>query len=233
MHRAIASLFVLVIFAASGASGDTLELIDGRRIEGKFRGGSSEMLHFEIDGVLRAVPVGDVVSVRLPGADSVKPQQPASAGPAQQATGPAQQTTGPAQQAAAAPQQPAPVRVAAGTRLRVRLLDALDPRISTAGDRFSALLETELQHEGRPVVPAQSRVTGRVAEVRTGPMGGLSLELTELKLAGRPQPIVTGTQQPVASGAEAPAAPAAPADRIPAGALLEFRLLQPFDVTLP
>jgi hypothetical protein len=226
MHRAIASLFVLVIFAASGASGDTLELIDGRRIEGKFRGGSSEMLHFEIDGVLRAVPVGDVVSVRLPGADSVKPQQPASAGPAQQATGPAQQ-------AAAAPQQPAPVRVAAGTRLRVRLLDALDPRISTAGDRFSALLETELQHEGRPVVPAQSRVTGRVAEVRTGPMGGLSLELTELKLAGRPQPIVTGTQQPVASGAEAPAAPAAPADRIPAGALLEFRLLQPFDVTLP
>jgi hypothetical protein len=72
-----------------------------------------------------------------------------------------------------------------------------------------------------------------VAEVRTGPMGGLSLELTELQLAGRPQPIVTGTQQPVASGGEAPAAPAASADRIPAGALLEFRLLQPFDVALP
>jgi hypothetical protein len=47
------------------------------------------------------------------------------------------------------------------------------------------------------------------------------------------QALVTGTQQRVATGSDAPAAPAPATQRIPAGTLLEFRLLQPFEVPLP
>ena len=66
----------------------------------------------------------------------------------------------------------------------------------------------------------------------TGPTGGFTLELTALQIGEASQPIVTGSQQSVAGSGGAPAAPAASAERIQAGTLLEFRLLQPFDVRL-
>ena len=213
MRHLLPTLFVACA-AAVGALADTLELTDGRVLEGHFRGGNAELLHFEIDGVLRAVPVTDIVSVRFPGAQAAQP-----AGPAAQAT-------------PVAPPQPAVAQVPAGTRLRIRLVDTLDPRVDTAGDRFSGLLDMELQLAGTAVVPSQSRVYGRIAEIRSGPAGGLSLELTELQVAGVLQPLVTGTQQLVATGSDSPAAPAPATERIPAGTLLEFRLLQPFEVPL-
>jgi len=212
MRRFLSALFAGCAVAAA-AYADTLELTDGRVLEGRFRGGNAELLHFEIDGVLRAVPVTDIVSVRFPGAQAAQP-------------------AGAAQAAPAAPPQPAVARVPAGTRLRIRLLDTLDPRVDTAGDRFSGLLDMELQLDGTAVVPSQSRVYGRIVEIRSGPAGGLSLELTELQLAGVLQSLVTGTQQLAATGSDSPAAPAPATERIPAGTLLEFRLLQPFEVPL-
>lgn len=212
MRHFLAALVVACSAAPNVAFADTLVLIDGRVLEGSFRGGTSEFLHFEIDGRLRAVPVTDIVSVGFPGAQAAQPAGQAAPAP---------------------PPQPTVARVPAGTRLRIRLLDALDPRVDTAGDRFSGLLEMELQHEGTAVVPSQSRVYGRISEIRGGPAGGLSLELTELQVAGVLQPLVTGTQQLVATGSDAPAAPAPATQRIPAGTLLEFRLLQPFEVPLP
>jgi hypothetical protein len=215
MRHVFAALVAACIAAPSAVAADTLELTDGRVLQGSFRGGTPELLHFEIDGVLRAVPVTDVVSVRFPGA-----QSPQAAGPAAQVAPPA-------------PPQPVVARVPAGTRLRIRLVDTLDPRLQTTGDRFSGLLEMELQHDGTTVVAPQSRVYGRISEIRGGPAGGLSLELTELQVAGVLQPIVTGTQQLATTGSDSPAAPAAATERIPAGTLLEFRLLQPFEVALP
>ncbi len=210
MRRAFATL--VVACTAPIALADTLELRDGRVLQGSFRGGTPELLHFEIDGVLRAVPVTDIVAIGFPGAHAPQP-----AGPAAQA-------------AQAARPQPAVARVPAGTRLRIRLVDGLDPRLDTTGDRFTGLLDMELQHEGTTVVASQSRVYGRISG---GTAGGLSLELTELQVAGVLQPIVTGTQQLAATGSDSPAAPAPATERIPAGTLLEFRLLQPFEVPLP
>jgi hypothetical protein len=211
MRRLLASLAAACL-AAPHAIADTLELVDGRVLQGHFRGGSAEMLHFEIDGVLRAVPVTDVVSVRFPGAETLAAAKPAA-------------------QAAPTAPTPAIARVPAGTRLRVRLLEAIDPRRHTAGDRISGLLELELQQGGRSVVPSQSRVSGRISQIGSGP-GGVSLELTELQIGAAMKPIVTGTQQQfAAAGGDVPAAPDT-TPGLPAGTLLEFRLLQPFDVQL-
>jgi hypothetical protein len=60
----------------------------------------------------------------------------------------------------------------------------------------------------------------------------MSLELTGLQIGKTVQPLTTGSQQLAQAAAGAPAAQAPAGDRIPAGTLLEFRLLQPFDVPL-
>ena len=205
MPRSLALALVLALPLAAAA--DTLTLRDGRVLQGVYRGGTAEMLHFEIDGTLRGVPVGDVVSVSFLGR---KPGDPAPT----------------AQQAAPAPSV---ARVAAGTRLRVRLSDTLDPHTNAVGDRFAGLLEMELQAAGTTIVTSGSKVVGRITQADAGAM---TLELLSLQIGETTQAIVTWTQQTVAGPGGAPAAPAPASDRIPSGSLFEFRLLQPFDVRL-
>ena len=209
MRRLATFAPLLSLAFAVAASGDTLELRDGRVIEGHYKGGTAEMLHFEINGVLHGVPLTDVLSVDFLG------RRPGDA-------------TGAAAQPAPAP--PAAARVAAGTRLRVRLAESLDARTSAPGDSFTAALEMELQANGTTIVGSGSQVFGKVTEFSPG--GGFTLELTSLQIGETAQPIVTGTQQSVPGGGGGPAAPAPDAGRLSAGTLLEFRLLQPFDVRL-
>lgn len=211
MRRLLAALIPLAVAVPIASGGDTLELRDGRVLQGRYRGGTAEMLHFEIDGALRGVPVNDVLSLGFLGRQPGDPPAPA---------------------ARQAPAAPSVARVAAGTRLRMRLSDTLDPHSNVPGDRFRGVLEMELQAAGATIVASGSPVEGKVAAVGSGPSGALSLELTALRIGDATQPIVTGSQQEVAAGGGAPAAQAPAAERIPAGALLEFRLLQPFDVRL-
>jgi hypothetical protein len=208
MRRLLATLVPLAL--AMAAHADTIELRDGRVLQGTYRGGTPEMVHFEIDGVLRGVPVSDLLSLNFLGRRAGDPAAPA----AQQAP----------------PAEPSVARVAAGTRLRVRLSDALDSHSNVAGDRFRGVLEMELQAAGKTIVASGSPVEGKVTSVES--TGALSLELTALQIGSGSQPIVTGSQQGVAVGDSAPAAPAPAAERISSGTLLEFRLLKPFDVPL-
>jgi hypothetical protein len=209
MRRLLATLVPLSLALSVAAAADTLELRDGRVLQGNYKGGTAEMLHFEIDGVLHGVPLTDVVSVGFLGRRPGDPSSPA------------------AQQAPAAP---AVARVAAGTRLRVRLSDTLDPRVNTPGDSFRGALEMELQANGTTIVASGSPVFGKIADFTSA--GGFSLELSGLQIGETAQPIVTGSQQSVGGAGGRPAAPAPAADRLTAGTLLEFRLLQPFDVRL-
>ena len=203
MRRLLAALAPLSLALAVTAVGDTLELRDGRVLQGSYKGGTAEMLHFEIDGVLHGVPLADVLSVGFLG------RRPGDA-------------TGPA--------APATARVAAGTRLRVRLTDTLDPRVNTPGDSFGATLEMELQANGTTIVASGSPVFGKIADFSGA--GGFTLELSALQIGETAQPIVTGSQQSLSGAGSGPAARAPEAERLPAGTLLEFRLLQPFDVRL-
>jgi hypothetical protein len=185
---------------------DKLEMRDGRVYEGSFKGGTADAVHFEVDGSLRAVPIGEVLGVLFLGREAG-----ASGAPAATAA-------------------PTAARVPAGTRLRVRLGDTLDPRSNVEGDRFSALLEMELQFGGRALVPARSRAYGKISEI--GPTGALSLELTGLQVGSGVQPLTTGSGQLAQAAGGSPAAQAPASERIAAGTLMEFRLLQPFDVPL-
>ena len=200
----------------------------------------------------QAFPVAEVRAVRFgkasaptaaQGAAAVQPPQTTGAPPATASAQPTRAAGQAAQPTAAAPAKPRTLSVPAGTRLRVRMADSLDARRSTVDDRFAAILEAPLVIEGVTVAPAGSKVYGKVAEAKIGgPMGShLKLELTELMISGQTLEILTGTHQLLeAAAANADPAKAAPAadaptagsDRILGGAILEFRLLQPFQVGL-
>jgi hypothetical protein len=216
MRRSPARLLAcLLALAAVSASADTLELRDGRVLQGTYKGGTAQQLHFEINGVLHGVPVTDVAGISFLGGKAGAAAPPAA----------------PAQPPAA----PSVARVAAGTRLRVRLSDTLDTHVNTEGDVFEGVLEMELKAAGKTIVAPRSAVSGRIAEIQGSPAGSLSLELTGLQVGEAMQPIVTGSQQILAVGGVPGSVPAAPdpeGNRIAAGTLLEFRLLQPFDVPL-
>ena len=150
-------------------------------------------------------------------------------------------TTAPAPPAAAGEAAPKSrrVQVPAGTRLRVKIADTVDPRRNAKGDRFSALLEVPLVAGGAAVVAAHSKVYGVItAAETTGPVQNrLVLELTEMTVQGHLVSIVTGTHkvlEPPTGGAP-PAKPAACGSRpgrVQSGTILEFRLLQPFEIPL-
>ena len=137
----------------------------------------------------------------------------------------------------AAPAAPRLARVEAGTRLRVRMVDGIDSRTAVVGDRFAASLETGLGLDGVAILPAGTKLYGQVAELRaTGPVATrLKLELTQLMLQGQLMPIVTGPHQLAETESAGPARastiPARPG--VGAGSVLEFRLLQPFELRIP
>lgn len=244
---AIAASAGLWLLAGTSAA-DVLETRDGRSLTGSFRGGTEEVVKFETAEGLHLVPVSKVKTLRFDEAPAEAAQAPAPT-PAPEREPRAPQATPPARvkppgrteqaarapQPAAAPVDPGPqqVVVPAGTRLRVRIADSLDPRQSAQGDRFAARLDAAIVAGGVTLAPERSTVYGVVSEARTtGPVPNrLQLELTELQIRGQRVPIVTGTQQPVTEGSDAPADAAPPQNaRIAGGTLLEFRLLQPLEV---
>jgi hypothetical protein len=219
--RSALCLASILIAVAVGA--DVLELRDGRTLEGRLRAANEALIHFETASGTVAVPVAEAAALRFAGPTSGKSDPPAGAAEDRPT------------RAAVATHS---VQIPAGTRLRVRVKDTLDPRRSTKGDRFAALLDGPIAAGEDAVVPDRAVAYGVISAASpTGPaMQQLRLELTELQIQGRRVEIVTG---PHARIAEAPrnGAPANAAEgttaRVPAGALLEFRLLQPLELQLP
>ena len=75
--RAIAAV-VLGLFFAGAAAADTLELKDGRVLQGRYLGGTQAVLRFEINGEVQAFNVTDAVAITFTG-NSGKTSAPAVA----------------------------------------------------------------------------------------------------------------------------------------------------------
>lgn len=225
------------------ATADTLKLKDGRALEGTFQGGSASVLKFEVSGTVHDIPVETVVSLTFSKVQTT--QAPAPRPPA------------------AATQTSVPITVNAGTRLMIRMENTLDTGKTKSGERFTSVLEADLVVNGVVVAPKGSQVYGKVVEsVKAKRVRGkakLLVELTDIKIKGQLQPIVSeqlgyegdksGTLKKVGAGA-AVGAIAGDAGKgavvggalavltkgkqiqIPAGTLLEFRLSQPLSVKL-
>jgi hypothetical protein len=81
LGRPICATILGLAFAAAAAA-DTLELKDGRVLQGRYLGGTQAVLRFEINGEVKTFPVSDAVAVTFTGGASASAYSSASPAPA-------------------------------------------------------------------------------------------------------------------------------------------------------
>jgi hypothetical protein len=170
---------ILVSFQTTWA--DTLELKNGQVVSGTYVGGTAGTVRFETSKGVQVYNTGEVLALTFSG-------QKSSA----TAKAPATKTSS-AKPAEAA--KPVTVTVPSGTTLLVRMGEGASSN-DKEGRRFTTILETDLTAEGVVIAKAGTRVYGRVEKSQqAGRYAGkstLDLRLTELTVAGKTVPIVTG-----------------------------------------
>jgi len=186
---------------AISASADTLQLKDGRVVQGKFFGGTQASVQFETQGKIELYNVDDIISVTFTGALPGPSAPPAASGASSTPPAPVAPTPPPFASQAPAPAAPAPstvssITVPAGTDLLVRMIDSVDSDKNHVGDRFRASLEQDFVVNGTVIAQKGTDVYGRLSEAKeAGHIEGksqLKLELTEILIRNRLQPIMTG-----------------------------------------
>jgi hypothetical protein len=198
LSRALLASGSLLLLAGIGVA-DTLELKDGRVLQGKYLGGTQAVLRFEVNGNLQTFPTHDIVALTFTRNSGSAPA-PAAAPPPQEAPAP-----DPAPSQAPHPAAPPPaaassfaggdVSVPAGQAILVRMIDGVDSAKNHVGDLFHASLETDLNVNGVLVAGKGTDVYGRLASSdKGGTFSGkseLQLELTRLVIDGRDYPVVS------------------------------------------
>lgn len=178
----LVSVFVLAV----SASADTLEMKDGRVINGKYLGGTQSHVRFLVRGNVELYPVEEILALTF-GGDAKKAAEDSGAAAAR----PPAST--PATQRSAGTES---VTVPAGTSLLIRMIDAVDSDKNKVGDTFRASLEEGLVVGDTVVAPKGADVYGRLTEAKeAGHITGqseLKLELTGILINQQLQPIVTG-----------------------------------------
>ena len=182
-----ASIATLALFVVGVAAADTLELKDGRVLQGRFLGGTAAVLRFEINGGIQTFSVNDIVALTFthpaPAAAPAPPPAPAAA-------------LAPAPVAQAQPVAPGEsITIPAGQSILVRMIDGVDSAKNHVGDIFHASLETDLNVNNTLVARKGTDVYGRLAEAKeAGHLSGsseLQLELTRMVIDGKDYPLVS------------------------------------------
>jgi hypothetical protein len=192
--RILATASGLLLFTAVGLA-DTLELKDGRVLQGKYLGGTQAVVRFEVHGDVQTFPTNDIVALTFTRNSGSAPA-PSAAPPPQADPAPA---AAPAQvgppPAAANAYAGGDVSVPAGQSILVRMIDGVDSSKNHVGDLFHASLETDLNVNGVLVARKGTDVYGRLASSdKGGTFSGkseLQLELTRLVIDGRDYPVVS------------------------------------------
>ena len=65
-----------------------------------------------------------------------------------------------------------PGTIGQGTLIRVRLLNGVSSSLSAKGEPFRSRVATDVLQDGQVVIPAGAEISGHVAEVSTGHLGG-------------------------------------------------------------
>jgi hypothetical protein len=189
LSRACLAATATLLLAGIGLA-DTLELKDGRVLQGKYLGGTQAVLRFEVNGEVQTFPTHDIVALTFT-RNSSSPAPAAAPPPQTDALPPA-----PAPPPAAANSYAGGnVTVPAGQSILVRMIDGVDSAKNHVGDLFHASLETDLNVNGVLVARKGSDVYGRLASSdKGGTFSGkseLQLELTRIVVDGTDYPVVS------------------------------------------
>jgi hypothetical protein len=212
---------MLGLFFIGPAVADTLELKDGRVLQGRYLGGTQAVLRFEIKGEVATFNVADAVAITFTG-NSGSTSTPAPASQSPSTPPPADTSSASATSAAASSEPPVvsqdvpppaarassvvpraqdpaaqygEITVPAGQSLLVRMIDGVDSSRNHVGDVFHGSLETDLYINGTFVARKGTDVYGRLAEAKeAGHLSGsaeLQLELMRMVIDGRDYPLVS------------------------------------------
>src|SRR5262245_66662422 len=122
LSKALLAATATLLFAGIGLA-DTLELKDGRVIQGKYLGGTQAVLRFEVNGEVQTFPTHDIVALTFTrNSGSAPAPAPASAPPPQNDPAPAAAPPPAAANAYAG----GDVTVPAGQSILVRMIDGVD-----------------------------------------------------------------------------------------------------------
>jgi len=180
---ATAALGLLLV---GSAVADTLELRDGRVLNGRYLGGTQAVLRFEISGEVQTFNVTEVVALTFTGGVGNAAQGATRVAPSALASTGAQ---------SGAPMSDGSVTIPAGQTLLVRMIDGVDSSKNHVGDVFHASLETDLNVSDVLVAKKGTDVYGRLANAQeAGHISGsseLQLELTRIVIDGKDYPVVS------------------------------------------
>lgn len=175
-------LCALALLFGGPVLADTLELVNGQKVEGTLVGRTDSKVQFEVNGVVTSYEAKDVRNIAFGSS---------AAGPAPKAAPPA-------------PAQPAPagaISVPAGTLMMVRTKEVLDSSRHRAGHTFTAQLEADLVASGTVVAPRGSNIYGQLSEAKqAGRLAGksaMTLAFTGLMINNQIRPIRTGAVKAV------------------------------------
>jgi len=182
---------ILSAALAGAAAADTLELKDGRVLQGKFLGGTQAILRFQVDGDVQTFSTNDIVALTFTRGSSQPQQMPAPTAPVAPAQAPAPAAPAVSQNN----YDSSSVTLPAGQSLLVRMIDGVDSSKNHVGDIFKASLETDLSVNGQVVARKGTDVYGRLATAEKGGKftgkSELQLELTRLVIDGKDYPLVS------------------------------------------
>ncbi len=159
---------------------DTLEMKDGRLINGMYKGGTQHSIRFQADGKITVFPKADVLAITFSdvGISSSRNTQSVSKAPTQKPKSPKADHR--------------QLTLKPGTKLPVRLLDSLYIESSKKGDWFKGMLDSDLVVDGVMIAPKGTRVNGQVVTAKEGRNGAtMAITLRELIVKDQVLPLVT------------------------------------------
>jgi len=169
----------LVLLLVAAAAADSLELKDGRVLQGRYLGGTQAVLRFEANGEVQTFNVTEIVALTFTGNSGTPAPAAAPLAP----------------QSASATSATGMVTIPAGQSLLVRMIDGVDSSKNHVGDIFHASLETDMTVNGVLVAHKGTDVYGRLANAKeAGHISGsseLQLELTRMVIDGHDYPVVS------------------------------------------
>jgi hypothetical protein len=188
------------IFAVPAFS-DTLVLKNGQRVSGYFEGGSARVIKFNSNGITKDYDIFSVQEI-LFGDEKTTSTTPASSRPVTSTPRliPADERP-PARPASTSAANTA-YTIPTGSKISIRMVDAINSETNKLGDTFVAVLDEALYQGGVEVIPRGSDVRGRIANINeAGRVAGkaeLGLELTQVIVNGIPYSITTSEYQEAA-----------------------------------
>lgn len=201
---------VLAAGLASSAFADTLNLKDGRSVDGTYLGGTSREIRMEVDGRIQTFAIDQVESVRFRGnlntdADAAPVLRDATRDrdrdrdrerPTVFRPDTSSQTTSRPSLAG--------IELPAGTPFVVRMIDAVDSQTNHAGQTFRASLDEPVLINGETAIARGADVTVKLVDDKeSGKITGktvLTLDLVSVMVQGRMVDINTQAITQASSG---------------------------------